>query len=55
MLPGLIAGHYQFHEAHIDLEPLARFAKAEFTHDTVEGLDLAAKPGDVRKGATGFL
>lgn len=43
MLPGLVAGHYQFHESHIDLGPLARFAGARLIHDEVVRLDLGAK------------
>lgn len=40
MLPGLIAGHYTFEEAHIDLRPLANFANAQLYHDSVQKIDL---------------
>lgn len=40
MLPGLIAGHYDFDEAHVDLRRLANFAGARLFHTTATGLDL---------------
>jgi selenide,water dikinase len=41
MLPGLIAGHYTFKEAHIDLALLARFAGAALYNDQAVALDLS--------------
>ena len=45
MLPGLIAGHYTFDDAHIDLLPLAARAGAELVLDRVVRLDAAARTG----------
>lgn len=38
MLPGLVAGHYQFDDVHIDLAKLCRFANARFIKHEVCGL-----------------
>src|SRR5687768_6680191 len=43
MLPGYIASHYSFEEAHIDLRPLCRFAGARFIKGEVTGLDFSEK------------
>ncbi len=39
MLPGYIAGHYEYDEAHIDLRPLAQFTHARIYHAEVNDLD----------------
>src|SRR5258705_3627753 len=43
MLPGLIAGHYGFDDAHIDTGPLARFAAARLYQDEAVEFDLAGR------------
>jgi len=43
MLPGYIAGHYSYDESHIDLRPLAQFAKARVYHSEVQDIDLENK------------
>jgi selenide,water dikinase len=43
MLPGYIAGHYTYDQAHIDLRPLAIFAGARLFHSTAEKIDFDNK------------
>ncbi|MCG6888956.1 MAG: selenide, water dikinase SelD [Gammaproteobacteria bacterium] len=43
MLPGYVAGHYSFDEAHIDLRPLCQFASARLYHDTAIRVDTVNK------------
>jgi selenide,water dikinase len=43
MLPGYIAGHYDFDEVHIDLRRLAEFAGARYFRDEVVGIDRAQR------------
>ena len=42
MLPGYVAGHYDFDAVHIDLSRLASFARARFVCAEVTGIDRAA-------------
>ncbi|MBN8449355.1 MAG: selenide, water dikinase SelD [Candidatus Accumulibacter sp.] len=43
MLPGYIAGHYDFDAVHIDLRRLAEFAGARYFRDEVVGIDRRAR------------
>ncbi len=43
MLPGYVAGHYEYDEVHIDLSRLAVFAGARLYRDEVIGLDRAGQ------------
>jgi selenide, water dikinase len=43
MLPGYVAGHYDFDEVHIDLSRLASFAGARLYRDEVIGIDRASQ------------
>lgn len=42
MLPGLVAGHYDFEQCHIDLQRLCDFAGARLFHASATGLDVDA-------------
>ena len=50
MLPGLVAGHYEHRECHIDLAALARFARCTLVEDTVTGLDLPRRVAAIAGG-----
>lgn len=43
MLPGLVAGHYEVDDVHIDTGPLSRFAGARLYQSEVIGLDLVGR------------
>ncbi|MBI4205720.1 MAG: hypothetical protein HY527_11900 [Betaproteobacteria bacterium] len=43
MLPGFAAGHYGFHDCHIDLEPLCRLGRVEFRTTEAQGIDPIAR------------
>ncbi|MGH8618002.1 MAG: FAD-dependent oxidoreductase [Burkholderiales bacterium] len=51
MLPGLMAGHYRFRDAHIDLEALAHAAGARFITTLAHGLEPAQRRLRLADGA----
>ncbi len=50
MLPGLVAGHYGFHDCHIDLEALCRSAAVTFEQAEVSGLNLGRNRALLKNG-----
>ena len=52
MLTGLIAGHYRYEQAHIDLPALCRKMKVNFASASVTGLDPGAKQAFCDDGVT---
>jgi selenide,water dikinase len=51
MLPGLIAGHYDFNDCHIDLDRLARKAHVRFVNSSVVHVDAARRRLDLNDGS----
>ena len=52
MLPGWIAGHYNFSDCHVDLEALAQRAQAAFVRDTVASLQRSNRTVQLANGDT---
>jgi pyridine nucleotide-disulfide oxidoreductase family protein len=50
MVPGLIAGHYQFNDCHIDLAALAGNAGVGFVHARVTGIDATHRRATLSNG-----
>jgi len=52
MLPGLVAGHYDYPQCHIDLEALCAAACVDWVPEAAVGLDLAQRALRCASGAT---
>ncbi len=53
MLPGFVAGHYSYLDAHIDLNRLCQWANVRFIRGTVTGIDADANTVCVNTGDSG--
>ncbi|MCC7546665.1 MAG: FAD-dependent oxidoreductase [Burkholderiales bacterium] len=51
MLPGLVAGHYDYAECHIDLQALCAAACVDWVADAAAGLDLPRRTCTLQSGA----
>ena len=54
MLPGLIAGHYSFHDCHIDLAALCQWAQVQFIKTQATAIDDNTKVVSCSNGAAIF-
>jgi pyridine nucleotide-disulfide oxidoreductase family protein len=51
MLPGLVAGHYEFRDCHIDLEGLCRACGVSFRQSEVTGIDFSRHRASLGDGS----
>ena len=49
MLPGFVAGYYDFDECHVDLARLASMCRVNFVHATAKNIDTKVRSAS-RKG-----
>jgi len=52
MLPGFVAGHYSFDDAHIDLNLLCQWANVRFIRGTVTGINVDSNTIEIESGVS---